>query len=361
MKETNNFFSLIGSAAERFSLSEHLLLFFSILVFVFSKTIIMRFNSKTDKSKQIRQLKMLRVFSFMFACFYVVGFFIDAKWSKHLGLISETAITFLVTYLAAHFFGVWSLNNYGKERGDKKRHTYASEIVSLSGTIVFGVIGLVAVIEIWGLESLLETTSVLGVVALLVFTTKDFWLGEAVACLQLLYHNKIKTGTVVRIKSQNFVGVIEDINLTQTSVKHLVRKNEIVTLPNSFFLKERVDIIRCSDSDDASVYAYIDFKIGYGTPRDNIERYFDAILKAGEEKYSSIGRSKNEMVLVENGDHAVKWRLNYHLSNAYELISVENYLNMIAYDLQNEYEIDISTPFTHTVKGIRSMSQAEYA
>ena len=50
------------------------------------------------------------------------------------------------------------------------------------------------------------------------------------------------------------------------------------------------------------------------------------------------------MLMFENGNNAVIWRLTYVLERPYQLLMVRNAINLAAYELQDDFSIQLSTP-----------------
>ena len=48
--------------------------------------------------------------------------------------------------------------------------------------------------------------------------------------------------------------------------------------------------------------------------------------------------------MFENGNNAVIWRLTYVLERPYQLLMVRNAVNLAAYNLQDYFGIQLSTP-----------------
>ena len=81
---------------------------------------------------------------------------------------------------------------------------------------------LIVLINIWGLTSSLQTTGVIGFLALLIFTTKDYWLRDFLSGILLNSGERLQRGDVVSIPSENVLGIILEIRGLQTRIRDYV-------------------------------------------------------------------------------------------------------------------------------------------
>ena len=56
-----------------------------------------------------------------------------------------------------------------------------------------------------------------------------------------------------------------------------------------------------------------------------------------------------KVLLKENADHAVRWRLSYTLKSVHRMIKAQNAVNLAAYQLQEKYGVSLSTPLTQSI------------
>ncbi|MCB1582178.1 MAG: hypothetical protein KDI92_03870, partial [Xanthomonadales bacterium] len=53
------------------------------------------------------------------------------------------------------------------------------------------------------------------------------------------------------------------------------------------------------------------------------------------------------LILVNPGDHAILWRMNYRVESVYRIKQARFAINRAAFDLQQEHGLSLATPFTH--------------
>jgi small-conductance mechanosensitive channel len=270
-------------------------------------------------------------------------------------------LTLLCSYLLAHLFQLHALKRYGRTReiagSEVLSHTYQSEVIGLIGWAVAALISFLIIINAWDMTSWLHTTSVLGAVVLIVYSTKDVWAPDNINGLILLYNNDVEPGSVVQVTEIDLLAVVVRTSLTQTVFRDLRRKYKIL-LPNSRFRACKIEILTSNSNDNLD--CLVDFKIGYGFSSEDVESFLTQVWQRVADDGSLINEERAPKVrIVENGDHAVVWRLSYRINSAYRLIEAEYLINRAAYDLSQEQGIGLNTPLTHSVENVSEHSSVD--
>ena len=90
---------------------------------------------------------------------------------------------------------------------------------------------------------------------------------------------------------------------------------------------------------------FVEFNIGYGMPSETVRAYLSAVYNSVSESSSSLDSLREPAITIrENANNAVIWRLTYVLERPYQLLMVRNAVNLAAYDLQDDFGIQLSTP-----------------
>jgi len=202
-------------------------------------------------------------------------------------------------------------------------------------------------INIWGLTSWLEATSVIGALLIILFSTKDVWAPDNINGLILLYNGDIETGSIVRVEEYNLLAYAIQTTLTQTVFRDLKSKHYI-TLPNAKLRNTKVEILsKCPSS---GLMEQVDFNIGYDIEPEKVDAFAAEVWERACEMESAINSEKQGVArLLENGDHAVKWRFCYWLKNIYGLYDARFAVNRAANEVAREQGITLATPTTHEV------------
>ena len=286
------------------------------LVFCFSKSIASHYGEIKDESKMRARLRILHGFNLTVFITFVVSVAInDDRFPADQ--ISQTSLTLLITYLLIHLAEVLLLSRYGKAitvMGFTRRvETSTSRTLELVACGVILLSMMIVLINVWGLTSSLQTTGVVGFLAVLVFTTKDYWLRDFLSGILLISGDRMQRGDVISIPAEDILGIILEIRGLQTSIRDLVRGHDI-EIPNSSLLKHRVDFFK--ENPGGPFRDYVDFKIGYNTSPATINKFLKSVFAKACQESDGIDTDREPRIaLKENEDHAARWRLAYVLKS----------------------------------------------
>jgi len=324
----------------------------NILIFISAGLIIRRYSSRKDEVSVGNRILGLRAINLVLFSIYAFAGGFEILFDRnipHLQQISQTGLTILVSYIVLHYVKNWIINRFGKEKeidGEKIRtDSYASEIIGLIGLVLVSTVAFLVIINIWELSSWLQATSVVGGLLILLFASKDYFLDDMISGLIMHYNRSVEAGSVIRVKEFDLVGVVMQITLSQTTIRDLVQKHEI-TLPNSKLRNATVETI--SNSTKNGFRDYLDFKIGYQHSSDKIKMFLECVWHQSVEKEPAINiDAKPKIIVAENSDHSVIWRLLYYVRNPYKIIDAKNIIQTIALEESMQRNIGLNTPVTH--------------
>jgi small-conductance mechanosensitive channel len=323
----------------------------NILVYIFSNTIASRYGAIQDEARMKSRLRILHGFNLVVFITFISSVAIQSDQFP-AGQISQSALTLLCAYLILHFAEVKLLARYGTASivmGFTRRvETSTSRTLELLAYFIILVGSVVVLVNIWGLKDSLQTTGVLGFLALLVFITKDYWMRDFLSGILLISSERLGRGDVIAIPAENVLGIVLEIRSRQTHVRDLVHGHDMM-LPNACLLKNRVDLYKRNPG--GPFKDYVDFKIGYGASVETVRNFLQAVYKLASETGEGMDVKEDALIaLKENEDHAARWRLMYVLNNPHRMLAVRDAVNLAAYELQEEFGLNISTPTTHLVE-----------
>ena len=317
---------------------------FNIFVYLFSNSIVSH-HRDIDEDTIKSRTRILHWFNLLvFISFIASLVLVDEEFPADE--VSRTSLTLLASYLIFNAIEALLLSKYGEDIEvmgvSRKVETPTSrtlELVAFSVIVMTVIIGL---INVWDITGLLETTGVIGFLALIVFTTKDYWLRDFLSGILVIGGNSAKRGDVVSIPEAGILGIILEIRGLQTRIRDLAQGHEI-EIPNYNLLQYRTDYLRKSKG--GPFKDFVEFHIGYGIPSSQVKSYLNAIYETVSATSSSLDSLREPKITIrENSNNAVIWRITYVLDKPYQLLKVRNSINMAAYDLQDEYDIYLSTP-----------------
>jgi len=329
-----------------FSYFDYTILSVNVLMFLFAKTIVGGFK-REGKNTDSAKLYAFRAINLILISLYVAALFIG-DWIKPISL---TGLTFLLAFLSSRLSHILILKRFGREKeidGTLYRSdSYQSEVFSLMVTFITLIASFLILINIWGMDDWLRATSVLGILAILVFSTKDVWVPDNINGLILLYNGDLEPGVIVKIPEQNILAIVLKISLTSTTFRDLKTRHHIV-LTNSTVRNSKIELLNKDPDSGMTDFAY--FKIGYSTTTQTVDAFLEKVWENCCEQSSALRSDRRpEISIVEAGDHAVHWRLGYRLQNAYKMLEVQCLMQRIAFELSAEHGVSLDTPLTHSV------------
>ena len=182
---------------------DHFTLAVNLFILVFSKWFATRYGVIKDKAKSQARLRILHVTNLILFTTYLIA----VVFEIHLGrAISQTFLVVLASYLLIHFAEAFILRKYGKsktiENFARTTETHTSRTLELFVLFIIITITFVLLINIWGLEDWLQTTSVLGFIALFIFASKEYWAGDFLSGILIISQGRIERGDVIMIKDE---------------------------------------------------------------------------------------------------------------------------------------------------------------
>jgi len=321
----------------------------NLLILIFGKQIINHLSVQTVGAAP-PQLRLLRILN---AVLFLTYFFAVAFQFQLGSNISHTGLLVLLTYLIWQLTHSIILKKYGRKREVEGTsiyvESYTSSNLKLIALLILGVISGLVFLNLWKLEWLLQTTSFLGALAVLIFTTKDYWLKDFISGIIVISNGNIERGDVIRIPDENILAIVLETRTMLTLLRDVIR-NHNITVPNSLLLNKQVEILTTESR--KGIYDYVEFNIGYETDSEKARAYLlDAWKRACKITATINPEREANIMLVENGDHAVTWRVLYNLRFEHEITTARNAVKLAAFELQDEHGVKLPTPLTHAFPG----------
>ncbi len=321
----------------------------NLLILIFGKQIINHLSVQTVGAAPF-QLRLLRILN---AALFLTYFFAVAFQFQLGSNISHTGLLVLLTYLIWQLTHSIILKKYGRKREVEGTsiyvESYTSSNLKLIALLILGVISGLVFLNLWKLEWLLQTTSFLGALAVLIFTTKDYWLKDFISGIIVISNGNIERGDVIRIPDENILAIVLETRTMLTLLRDVIR-NHNITVPNSLLLNKQVEILTTESR--KGIYDYVEFNIGYETDSEKAKAYLLDVLKRACKITATINAEREgNIMLVENGDHAVTWRVLYNLRFEHEIATARNAVRLAAFELQDEHDVKLPTPLTHAFPG----------
>ena len=343
-----------------FELLDAVVIALNIALFLFAGTLLNRIQGRSNSRSKRPRMLTLRSLSFMLLLLYLLALLPGVTFGlkdclgsncnneiiKHL---TETGATLIISYILMLLAHLFVIKRFGRERevqGELIHYeTYQSRLISIVILVTVTAFLLLTILSIWGLESWLRQTTVLGGLAVVIFFTKDLWLPDNINGLILLYKTDVVPGSVVRVRKLDLLAVTLRTSLIETAFRDLVHGQRII-IPNSMFRNQVIEVINRSDN----IKDFVEFNIGYGSEMDNIRAFLQQVFTDACELEAGIKADSDPRINVVNtGDHAVTWRLTYTLDNPYRIRKAQMAISEAALACSAGFNIGLNTPITHRI------------
>ncbi len=280
-----------------FDTFDYAVLAVNLLFFVFARHVV-RFvrpsGDETTLATRVYTIRMVNVA--LFVLYFSEIFFADL--GKQL---SQTGLTLLFAVLISNVLDAVILRRYGRVREidgvEYRTETYQSEIFALLTLVLTAISVILIIINIWGMTDWLKATSLLGGLAIILFSTKDVWAPDNINGLILLYNGDVEPGTLVQVEEIDLLGIVIQTTLTQTRLRDLTSKHVIV-VPNSRLRGCKVEIL--SKSSSKGLMRTADFQLNYGVPSERVEQFFTSIWERACELEKGINEEKPAVARLKN-------------------------------------------------------------
>lgn len=355
MKIIDALMMTVSHIGDNFETIDYFTFFVSVIILFFAHKVLHKTTNtgKIDRHYD-KKLKYIRISSAVLIGVYLSNIYFGFE---KLADISQTFLTILTFFILNHWANYVIINKYGTDDKDKdplkkvKISNYVTQIISMSTLIFMFIITFITLLNVWGFSSSLETTSAFGVVGVLLFATKDYWVDSVISAFIVLSRGHIPRGALIRIPSDNVFGIIQSITFSNTCVKDLACGHDVY-IPTSHLRTEKYEVL--ANDDMGKIKDFIEFKIGYKTSTVNIQSFFNEVFSKVKTDYNGktgIDFDTNfELMNMSNGDHAVTWRFYYTLKGARNILKARGAINQMAYENQENHGLSLDTPITHTEK-----------
>jgi Mechanosensitive ion channel, beta-domain len=304
------------------------ILVWSFLMIMFSKRL---FAMVENTSSTVLKMKVFRTFNF----FVVVLLLLDLAMLRfHLDyeqILARVALSLFATYSAIYLYTLVSYHSF-KRFGSPKMidnkevfvETYSTRIINLLLVIIFCFGTLYTIIQVWGADSLLQTTGIMGIFVGFLAFTSAVWAPDIISGLIILNSQILDDGDVVVVDGFPNEYIISKVSFVYVTL-YDIRNNHRTLIKNSRFLQSKIDNLSRIASTDG-LRQFIKYNIGYpklqGTnSSERIAAYetfmskVDSMFKrACDDCFQSAETQLNtnkpfEWALTKTGDYALEFTL----------------------------------------------------
>lgn len=366
------------------------LFFINIILLVLSGPIVNWVAPNQDNKTKIKIAQLLNVLVLLLQIF---DFALRRSFADYDGgYLVNVGISLMILYTGVFLYsvsGTFTRKRFGRTRtvDDETIYyeTYNSRLVNLLLLAIIVLTVIYTLIKLWGADSLLEATGIIGILIAFMAFTSGIWAPDIVSGLIILNSDMLVDGDVVLIEGHTDEFIIARVTLIYV-VLYDIRNNHRSLLRNTKFIESRIDNLSRIASTDGIRQAF-KYNIGYpafsndrdarteelATFRKNIDDMFENSFKACQDNDAiKINANKPfEWALTQAGDYALEYTLWIYLErlpNTKLTSTVRRHLmgtmykvNEAVYVASIMEGIDLSTPdlVTARVEGLPLALQAQ--
>jgi len=351
----------------RLTIFHSFLFILNFLLFAFSGKIVRVLSFDDDK---------ISINTWTFRFFNILFFFLHSldlllvgmnkTYQQQLSKIALTLISFYTIKMFLHVVSHFIRQKFGHQKIiDSKNvniENYSTRVVNILTTSVVLFINLIIVINIWGFNSLLETTGLIGLILGFFALTSSIWGPDLFHGLVLLNSNMVEDGDILEFDGEHYI--VYKTSFLETVLLN-VASNHRTRIRNSNLSNIKIDnLTKLAHSQ--GLRETIIYKIGY--PNLNLQDYHrheeqvymmmeDAFRECTESENININENKPfEIFLTETADYSLNYSVSFYLSKvkktkftyqARELLRTKFQVNRIILKNAIKYGISLSTPIIH--------------
>lgn len=239
--------------------------------------------------------------------------------------------------------------------------TYNSRLLSLLAIVFIFVMALIATIQLFAVNSLLEAGGVVGFIGVMLALTQASWAPDIISGVIILNSRLFEENDVIEIKSgdTDFIGLVFKTRMFHT---------EFLNLQNNHRVMIRNSILRNMELHNLSKFASVRglremvlINIGYDVPAKAVKAMVDeAFGKITNSMDNHIEQQHEiEVRVQEVGDYAVSWAVFYHVKKVRHLLRLRQLVREALLETSIEHNIQLATPNLHQLDTLAGLEQPE--
>lgn len=360
------------------------ILIWSMAMIVFAGRL---FAMVENTSSTMMKMKVFRSLNFLVIVLLLVDLVLLRFTIDMEQLFSRIGLSILTAYVTIYLYSLASYHSF-KRFGTPKTidnkevfvETYSTRIVNLLLVATTALGAFYIIIKIWGADSLLETTGIMGIFIGFLAFTSPVWAPDIISGLIILNSQILDDGDVVVIDGFPNEYVISKVSFVYVTL-YDIRNNHRALVKNSRFLQGKIDNLSRIASTDG-MRASIHYNIGYPafesrSGEDRVEEMNRFMKKVGnmfdrafegcaEDDSVKINKNKPfEWALTQAGDYALEFTLWFYFQRIpntkvtatarKHLMGTTYKVNTAIYEASIFEGLDLSTPDLNTITFARDL------
>lgn len=357
----------------------HGLIFSVNLILLFAAKPI--FNTIGAGNDNETRIKIFQVLNILVLVLHALDFIILRAHPDYEGYFIRLGLSLMALYGSLFCYSLltyFSRKRFGKQKelDDKTIYvdTYSTRIVDLLLLLLTVFTCIYMLIKIWGADSLLEATGIIGITAAFLAFTSSIWGPDIISGLIILNSQILEDGDVVVVDGYKDEYIISKVSFIYI-ILYDVRNNHRTLVRNSRFIQSKIDNLSRIASTDGIRQSLV-YNIGYplfdgASAEERLEQlakfkarvnrmFSKAFEYCGEQADIRINTNKPfEWALTSTGDFALEYTLWVYLEripNTKVTATIRKHLmgtlykvNEAVYTSSIAEDLDLSTPILNQV------------
>ncbi len=237
----------------------------NLFLLTFAKPIFGIFDVSSDGDGKVR---LFRVFNILILLLHSLDLLLLGLSSEYEHYFVRLGLSLITFYLGLFFYCIscyFSRRKFGREKEiDNKPvflETYSTRIVELILLVFISLTTILILIKLWGADTWLETTGIIGLLAAFLAFTSHVWAPDIISGLIILNTQMLEDGDVVIIDGYPDEYIINKVSFIYVTLLD-VRKNHRTLMRNSRFIQTKIDNLNRVASSDG-VRKTLTYKVSY--------------------------------------------------------------------------------------------------
>ncbi len=330
------------------------LLVVNLVLLVFSRPLLkFLLKGREEEGSGSKKLHIFRAVNLFILLFVLFSQFLAPHLDKHwINRILGVMVISYLSYLLFHVMDYVINNKFGHKHqlnGEERiSATYRSRLISLLLKLFIIVIAVIAIVQSFGFESMLEK-GVIGFIGVMLALTQGAWAPDLISGLVILNSNLVEEGDVIEFRDgETILG-----SVFKTKVFH----TEILNLKNNHRIMVQNTRLRSMTLHNLSKFASarglresLKFNVGYDISCSKVEEMAEQAFRKLDESGETAIESQLPVVIriTKAGDYAVEWTLFYYTKDVRHLLRTRRAVMRAMFEASREMHISLATPLLHS-------------
>ena len=342
----------------------------TVLFFIFVKKVLSFGRDDDPPALQIVIVKLCLISYLIFELVDIVLLHAIPEYDRPLYRGALSILTIFFGISLCNIFNKWSKKRFGAEKTiDGKTElvaTYYSRLTGLLFSTVMTIKVLYLLVKIWEMNSLLETTGFVGIIAAFLVFTNSIWLPDIYYGLVILNSDMFADGDAIRFDNDGPIYVINRVSLIYTTLLNVGNNNRAV-LRNSKIIENKVENLTRRASIEG-LRQSLSFKVSYPiitTTKDStketelklrseVDHYYKKIETMFTNANDEVKKNCNGCIanntqfdwrITNAGDYALEVTMHYYLAPL-PVTKLTKKLRKILFETRHQI---VSSVYTHSV------------